>query len=871
MRVLLVEDDEYIAQAITATLAEQHYTVDLAKDGQMGWDYAEAFTYDLILLDVVLPKMDGIALCRQLRSRHRTTPILLLTSRDSSASKVEGLDAGADDYVVKPFDFLELSARIRALMRRGSEVLPPVLEWGEVCLNPSTCEVTYRNKPLNLTPKEYALLELFLRNNQRVFSRRAILDHLWSFEEPPAEETVRAHIKGLRSKLKTAGAPVDLVETVYGLGYRLKPEKSQQKIVKLESNSSHQKDLSLIRSQIGSENSCTCSQDCMKLQESAIATTNSKQSALSDAVAKVWTRFKGSISDRVTILEQANTALTIGELSDELRQQATREAHKLAGSLGTFGLAEGSRLAREMESLLQNTPRQDQAPQLSQLVTTLRYELETKKWGEGERGGGRDLKTRRLADSQTGFDLTAPSPSLPVSSSHLLLIVDEDGPLTEALVAEAHRQGLQTQIATNLSKARDVFCQQTKGNDNSFYPDVVLLDLNLNEGERLGENRNKLGNSYQLLAELANQTPPVSVLVFARQGNFSDRVKVARLGGKAFLQKPVLPAQAIEVVLDVLRRSRIAEAKVMVVDDDPQMLTTLRVLLEPWGIKTFTISDPRQFWETLEIVAPDLLVLDIEMPYLTGIELCLTVRNDPCWSGLPVMFLTVHTDAEAVHKVFAAGADDYVSKPVVGPELVNRIVNRLERSQLLRSRAETDALTGVANRRRSTQDLSQFLHLADRHSQPLCFALLDLDRFKQVNDEYGHASGDGVLRRLGEILLRTFHAQDVVARWGGEEFVVGMYGMTKGDAIERLGDVLANWRAQEFADSQGRKFRVTFSAGIAEYPSDGIDLQTLYRAADGALYQAKAAGRDRVVAVNAQTKTQNPEVFKITQNPEVFN
>ncbi|WP_449418564.1 response regulator [Phormidium nigroviride] len=913
MKVLLVEDDEYIAQALSTTLTEQHYTVDVAYDGQAGWEYAEAFTYDLILLDVVLPKLDGISLCRQLRARHTTTPILLLTSCDSSASKIEGLDAGADDYVVKPFDFLELSARIRAILRRGSAALPPILEAGKLRLNPNNYEVIYDSQPLNLTPKEYALLELFLRNTQRVFSRRAILDHLWSFEEPPAEDTVRAHIKGLRSKLKAAGAPPDLVETVYGLGYRLKPEKRQEIIGNSELNTPQLEDLSLPSLPPELENSSSF-KDRINIPETASMVTesksynalfSSKESSLSDAIAKVWERFRSSISDRIAILDRTNLALSLGQLSDELRQQASQEAHKLVGSLGTFGLAEGSRLAREMENLLQSDPKQDQAPQLCQLVATLREELERWKGGAGERGSGGDGEMGRWGDGERGrwedggdggdeevkSNLSSPSSPSSLSSlsspSPLLLIVDEDESFTDELVVEANRQGLRTEVVRNLSVAREAFCSSNR-NGNSLYPDVVLIDLNLNDGERgsregdrqqtfeqgkkesekincpttasckqhqqrwdssESESITRLESSYQLLADFTHLTPPVPVVVFARHGNFTERVQVARLGGRAFLQKPVLPAQAIEVVLDAIRRSRTAEAKVMVVDDDPYMLAALRLLLEPWGVKTLTLDDPRQFWETLEVVVPDLLILDIEMPYLTGIELCLTVRNDPRWSGVPILFLTAHTDAKTVHQVFAAGGDDYVTKPIVGPELVNRIFNRLERSQLLRSRAETDALTGVANRRRSTQDLSQFLHLADRHNQSLCFALLDLDCFKQVNDEYGHAMGDTVLRRLGELLLRTFGAQDVVARWGGEEFVVGMYGMTKRDAIKSIDDVLINWRSEEFVDTDDRKFRVSFSAGIAEYPSDGNDLQALYRAADEALYRAKAAGRDRVMGV----------------------
>ncbi len=221
MRILLVEDDDRIAQALAEALTDQHYAVDIAADGQEGWNFVEAGNYDLIILDLMLPKIDGITLCQRLRSSGLQTPILMLTARDTSTDKVLGLDVGADDYVIKPFDLPELTARIRALLRRSSTTLPPILEWENLCLNPNTQQVTYGINLLHLTPKEYSLLELFLRTNGRVLTRTMILDHLWAFEDLPGEETIKVHLRSLRQKLKTAGAPANFIETIYGMGYRL--------------------------------------------------------------------------------------------------------------------------------------------------------------------------------------------------------------------------------------------------------------------------------------------------------------------------------------------------------------------------------------------------------------------------------------------------------------------------------------------------------------------------------------------------------------------------------------------------------------------------------------------------------------------------
>lgn len=153
----------------------------------------------------------------------------------------------------------------------------------------------------------------------------------------------------------------------------------------------------------------------------------------------------------------------------------------------------------------------------------------------------------------------------------------------------------------------------------------------------------------------------------------------------------------------------------------------------------------------LQETSPDLLVLDVEMPDLNGLDLCRVVRNAPRWAGMPVLFLTAHTDTETIQRIFAAGADDYVTKPVGGPELLARITNRLERTQPLRAMVEVGYLTGAANRRKALEVLGQFLRLAARYKQHVSLAVLDVDHFKEVNDRFGHASGDLVLRRLVEL------------------------------------------------------------------------------------------------------------------------
>ncbi|NJR38453.1 MAG: response regulator transcription factor [Leptolyngbyaceae cyanobacterium CSU_1_4] len=222
MRILIVEDDVQIADMLTEALGNHQYVVDVAKDGEVAWNWIEVCEYDLILLDVTLPKINGIRLCQKLRDRRSAVPILMLTARDTLEDKVLGLDAGADVYMVKPFDLEELMAQIRALLRRGSIGIHAILQWEGLSLNPSTYEVSYRREPLSLTRKEFTLLELLVTSGRRVLSRPGIIDRMWSLDDAPTEDAVKAHVRTLRQKLRLAGAPEDFIETVHGLGYRMK-------------------------------------------------------------------------------------------------------------------------------------------------------------------------------------------------------------------------------------------------------------------------------------------------------------------------------------------------------------------------------------------------------------------------------------------------------------------------------------------------------------------------------------------------------------------------------------------------------------------------------------------------------------------------
>jgi DNA-binding response OmpR family regulator len=222
MRVLLIEDDRKAAKLLAKGLQEEGFVVDVAPTGEAGEEHAAVNEYDVIVLDWLLPGKDGIAVCRALRTHDVSTPVLMLTARDSLADRVTGLSTGADDYLTKPFAFAELLARIRALLRRSRLGQPTVLRVADLTLDPATRRVTRGGTPVALTSKEHAILEVLMRHAGETVSRTRLVERVWGEPSDVLDNLVDAHVSHLRKKIDRGGG-VSLIHTVRGFGYRLGP------------------------------------------------------------------------------------------------------------------------------------------------------------------------------------------------------------------------------------------------------------------------------------------------------------------------------------------------------------------------------------------------------------------------------------------------------------------------------------------------------------------------------------------------------------------------------------------------------------------------------------------------------------------------
>ena len=609
MKILLVEDDEQLAQIVSLNLKSQNYAVEWAADGQLGLDLVEAAEPDAIVVDYQLPQLNGHQLCERVRATGSTVPILMLTSRAEVQDKIAGLDAGADDYLTKPFSLKELSARLRALMRRGDRAGgTPILTWGPLSLNPATCEVLYGDRPVPLRPKEYALLELFMRSPKQLFSRDVILDRLWTFDDAPNEETIKAHVKGMRKHLKQVGAPPKLIEAVYGMGYRLNPQFEEFQVEPSDNGDSGSEQVS---------------------SSPAVAEADNKPPALPQ-----WQQLKPKMLERVDEISTAVRAIADGNRQDAAIEAGCTQAHKLAGILGTVGFQRGTALARQIEAQLRGSL--PSAVKLQQLLEDLQRELE------------------REPDAETLAELAAVARGaveLPPTEEHPLelLAISTDADVSALLMNAGKPHGVR---CTHVSDADSAKLQIERGT-----PDVLAIAV----------------------GDLAEAVAAIPTIVAVPDIDLASRVTLSRLGVKRVLETPLQGDRWFETIRSLRQPPCPQSVRILAVDDDPEFLSILSGLLQPWGFEVVAVPDADRAWKQMEAQLPDLVLLDVEMPGINGIELCQAIRSDERMWETPVLILASLNKTERVQQAFVAGADGFVKKPVVGAELIVRILNQLER------------------------------------------------------------------------------------------------------------------------------------------------------------------------------------------------
>jgi diguanylate cyclase (GGDEF)-like protein len=488
--------------------------------------------------------------------------------------------------------------------------------------------------------------------------------------------------------------------------------------------------------------------------------------------------------------------------------QWKREAHRLVGNLGVFGFASQVARAREIDVALSGDNALSEADR-----ATIRLAA---------------MEILNHLDERQECDILPLRRKVP---SPELVVCSEDNYLASEIAVRLSRCGLFC-VTRSHREFRDTVQEGC--------PDGIILDFSGIASEQVSEFGEILRTLKAPTIALDQALP------------LERRILLANSGVAAILEKPVDPGKVASKMQELLPAP--TPTKLVVVDDDPLFLATLEALVSQNDTRITTLTSGRHLWDVLETRNPDLLILDIDIPDIDGISLCRAVRSDSRFCQLPIIFVSAVDTPECRKEIFSAGADDFIPKCIDRAELLGRIAARLARNRISRT-LETDRLTGLMTRTPATTRIQNLLCQSKKRDLPTSLAILDLDHFKRINDRYGHPVGDQVLRSTAAHLADHFRSHDVLARWGGEEFVVVLFAMHCEQAAERLGKVLAHVKEEIHHSDRGEPFQVSFSAGVAEFPRDGRDLASLYKTADIALYQAKEDGRGRVGQVRETSRT----------------
>ncbi|MBF0214826.1 MAG: diguanylate cyclase [Magnetococcales bacterium] len=368
-------------------------------------------------------------------------------------------------------------------------------------------------------------------------------------------------------------------------------------------------------------------------------------------------------------------------------------------------------------------------------------------------------------------------------------------------------------------------------------PDVVIMDIMFPQGHEAGTDA-----IYALNQEIGCN---LATIFLSARGDFAARLGAVRAGGEAYFLKPV---RALELVsaLDAMTSPQQSDPfRILVVDDEPQVAEYHALILEGAGMVTRSLTDPSRILDELREFRSDLVLMDMYMPSCHGQDLARLIRQMPDHVGLPIVFLSGETDRKKQDTAMRIGAEGFLTKPVNPDDLVTAVAVRAERMRALRSLMTRDSLTGLFNHTTTTQLLESAIASFQRGGGTLCFTMIDIDRFKSVNDTHGHPVGDQVIMALARVLHQRLRNSDVVGRYGGEEFAVILQDTTLDRAARLINELRLDFGRVQFYSPKGT-FSCTFSAGIASVARHA-SLESLREAADRALYLAKNNGRNRVV------------------------
>lgn len=558
---------------------------------------------------------------------------------------------------------------------------------------------------------------------------------------------------------------------------------------------------------------------------------NTPQPTLQEKIAQLRASFIVQLPSRLQSIQAQIALLNDGAQADEaLWSELHRAFHSLSGTGKSFGFIELARLAQQAEEWVlsvveypEHSAPADRIVQLHALLQPLLEHVQSDphplKLEESFTDAPASLQPEAAQDAVAPSKSTAP----------LIYICDDEPEQVDYLTHQLHCFGYQIEHFTQTETFRQAVMRKR--------PDAVIMDVLFPQSRTAGTDE------LAHITDITGQQLPAIVL--SGSDSFESRLSAVRAGCAAYFTKPARPMDLAAALDELVADTYEEPYHILIVDDEPAVAEYHSLILQNAGMIVHQIHNPTQIFEALKNFSPDLMLVDMYMPVCSGAELAALVRQVPAYVGLPIVFLSNETNTEKQFTAMQAGVEGFITKPVVPSELVTSVSLRAERMRTLRSLMAKDSLTGLYNHTTTTELLVSAIAHAARAQESLAMVMIDLDKFKNVNDTYGHMAGDQVIVALARMLKHRLRTTDVIGRYGGEEFALVLKDMTADTA-----QVLVNELREDFAkitfDSGDQQFTCTFSAGISLYP-DYTHAEILRLAADGALYQAKRNGRNQVV------------------------
>lgn len=579
--------------------------------------------------------------------------------------------------------------------------------------------------------------------------------------------------------------------------------------------------------------------------------------------ARLRAAFLAQLPERVAVARAQLAEVQPGPADAEQLEPLRRLFHTLKGSGASFGCADVAALAADAdatlraliaenrsvtEALLQqlrqtldalgtaqpevpgsdiaSTPVQSRSPGAGSEAKA-DHGGKTMAGGAAEGVGDRACRNRAEAGADAGTEEAAQQGTL-ARLEKLIYLCDDDKSDAERLANQLGCFGYTVKPFVSLAALQESLAEQR--------PAALIMDIVFPDGDQAGTD---------LVRQLGEDDEAAIPCIFvSARDDFAARLDAVKAGGSAYCSKPVKTTEVVELLDQLTHRQDPQPVHVMIIDDDPELAEWHAMALEEAGMSTRVVTDPTRVLHELDDFNADLVLMDIYMPQCSGPELARVLRQMPGHVSLPIIYVSSETDIDLQHRALEVGADGFLTKPVERERLVAEVSLRAERMRTLHALMVRDSLTGLFNHNAIMQWLEVALADAERDQRQLCFAMIDIDYFKSVNDNYGHPTGDQVLLALSRTLRLRLRRGDIVGRYGGEEFAVILRDVDTEQAGQLLDELRIGFSKVVFTAGE-ESFQCSFSAGVAGFPAFS-SAESLTEAADVALYQAKHGGRNRV-------------------------